>query len=98
MKMRIAVTFLALSSFTALAAPPSGYCEVEVCNKLERFSLSPWKHLKDKIGESCTPGILARQDAVVGKELSSESRWYQGGFNPTKKSVSRVKAVKVCTP
>ena len=72
-------------------------CNVEVCNKLERFTLSPWSMLKDQMGEQCMPSILSEKDAVVGKVLSSGSRWYQGNsFNPTKKSVSRVKKVNKC--
>lgn len=31
--------------------------------------------------------------AVEGNVLSSETRWYQGSFNPTKKSVTKVKSV-----
>jgi hypothetical protein len=89
---------LAVTSAPAVAAPPPGYCDVVVCNKLERFTLSPWSMVKDKFGESCFPALLAKEDAVVGKQLSAESRWYQGSFNPTKKSVSRVKEVKTCTP
>lgn len=80
----------------AAATPPPGYCEVTVCNKLERFSLSPGNWVKDKFGESCTKSLLGKEDAVAGNKLSSESRWYQGSFNPTKKSVTRVKTVHAC--
>lgn len=82
----------------AVAAPPPGYCEVVVCNKLERFSLDPWRHLKDKIGETCFPAVIAAKDAQAGKTLDSETRWYQGSFNPTKASVTRVKSVGACAP
>ena len=82
----------------AFAAPPPGYCEVTVCNKLKRFSLSPWAHIKDSIGETCMPAVLGEADAVRGKVLSSESRWYQGSFNPTKSSVAEVSSVGTCTP
>ncbi len=81
----------------AFAEPPSGYCEVIVCNKLERFTLSPWNMVKDKIGEQCFSTILEKSDAVVGKVLDSSTRWYHGSFNPTKKSVTRVKTVLACT-
>jgi hypothetical protein len=94
-------TALAAAAFApaaAVAAPPPGYCDVTVCNKLERFSLSPTKWIKDKMGETCTPALLAKEDAVEGKKLDSTSKWYQGSFNPTKASVTRVKEVKTCTP
>lgn len=71
-------------------------CEVEVCNKLSRFSLNPWSHLKDKIGETCFPVTMRKKDAVVGSVLDSQTRFYQGSFNPTKKSVTRVKRVISC--
>lgn len=82
----------------SFAAPPPGYCDVRVCNKLERLTLDPWKMAKDSFGEMCQPALLGKEDAVVGKVLSSSSRWYQGSFNPTKKSVTRVKEVRACTP
>ena len=86
-----------LSSPIYAQNPPPGYCEVKVCNKIERWSLSPWSHLKDKFGETCSVTILPKQEAVKGKVLSSDSRWYQGSsINPTKKSVTRVKEVKTC--
>lgn len=82
----------------SVAAPPPGYCDVTVCNKLERFTLSPWSRMKDSFGESCFPAVLGKSDAIAGNELTRESRWYQGSFNPTKKSVTRVKEVGDCTP
>lgn len=88
--------FAFLSSTSAIAAPPAGYCDVVVCNKLERFTLNPWSKFKDRMGETCSPALLGKQDAVVGKVLTSESRWYQGSFNPTKKSVTKVKSVGAC--
>jgi len=76
---------------------PKGYCEVVVCNKIERFSLDPFSHFKDKLGETCFGTIIGQEDAVVDKVLTEESRWYQGqSINPTKKSVTRVKEVKSC--
>lgn len=93
MNLAVFVGFFVVAS-AASAKPPAGYCDVEVCNKLERFSLDPWSMLKDNLGEQCLPALLGKEDAVVGKILSSESRWYQGSFNPTKKSVTRVKSVK----
>jgi hypothetical protein len=93
----IALLAIAASAFAQPQTPPAGYCEVTVCNRIERFSLDPFSHLKDRWGESCSPGLLAKKDAVVGKELSSDSRWYQGStINPTKKSVTRVKSVGKC--
>lgn len=89
---------LAIAPSVASAAPPPGYCDVTVCNKLERMTLSPTKWFKDKIGETCQPALLAKEDAVEGKKLDSTSKWYQGSFNPTKASVTRVKTVKTCTP
>lgn len=88
----------AFSPALATAAPPPGYCDVTVCNKLERVTLSPTKWFKDKMGETCQPALLGKQDAVEGKKLDSQSRWYQGSFNITKASVTRVKEVKTCTP
>jgi hypothetical protein len=76
---------------------PKGYCHVVVCNKIERFSLDPFSHLKDKFGEACFETVIEAQYAVKGEVLNSESRWYQGkSINPTKKSVTRVKEVKSC--
>ncbi len=72
-------------------------CEVRLCNKIERFSLDIWSHVKDNIGEVCFEAVLPKSESVEGKVLSSESRWYQGtNFNPTKKSVTRVKEVLSC--
>lgn len=72
-------------------------CEVEVCNKLERFSLDIWSHMKDAIGETCFVTVLPKDMAVVNKKLTSESRWWQGStINPTKQSVTRVKKVIQC--
>jgi hypothetical protein len=85
-----------ISTQTFAATPPPGYCEVKVCNKLSRWSLSPWSHIKDKLGETCSTQILAKEDAVEGKVLESNTRFYQGSFNPTKKSVTKVKEVKKC--
>lgn len=71
-------------------------CKVQVCNKIERFSLNPMSHLRDSIGESCADVIVPKDEAVVGRQISAESRWYQGSFNPTKESVTRVKKVYQC--
>ena len=97
LKNTVSVAFVTFALVgTALASPPPGYCEVTVCNKLERFTLNPWSKFKDSMGETCSPALLGKQDAVVGKALTSESRWYQGSFNPTKKSVTRVESVGAC--
>lgn len=67
---------------------------VRICNKIERFSLSIMSHIKDSMGESCFVTKIPAEDAVVGKVLSEESRWYQGSsINPTKSSVTRVTEV-----
>jgi hypothetical protein len=95
--MKKLILLIVLLSFNAIANPPPGYCDVIVCNKLERFSLSPWSHVKDKIGEQCFTTVLEKKDAVKGKVLDSSTRFYQGSFNPTKKSVTRVKAVVRCS-
>lgn len=89
---------LTVASVT-LAAPPAGYCEVKVCNKIERLTLSPWSMIKDSYGETCQNALLAKEESIVGKVLSSDSRWFQGSsWNPTKKSVTRVKEIRTCTP
>ncbi len=95
---RAGLVLLSTGALSAHAAPPPGYCDVTVCNKLERVTLSPWSMLKDSMGETCMPALLAKSDAVTGKVLDSSSRWYQGSFNPTKKSVTRVKSVGACSP
>lgn len=95
--MKKLIMIVALASSGAFAAtPPAGYCEVTVCNKLERFSLDPTNWIKDKMGEVCTTNLIGKEDAVEGKVLTSESRWYQGSFNFTKKSVTRVKKIHSC--
>lgn len=90
------VVLLVFISITVTAAPPAGYCDVKVCNKLERFTLSPFSAIKDKIGEQCFNTVVSKDEAVVGKILDSSTRWYHGSFNPTKKSVTRVKQVLAC--
>ncbi|AUE22710.1 hypothetical protein Ah1_00190 [Aeromonas phage Ah1] len=92
--MKAAVILLALLSF---GAQSEEMCKVKVCNKLERFSLSIWSHMKDKMGQTCFDVILPKSEAVVDKVLDSESRWYQGSsINVTKRSVTRVKEVYSC--
>lgn len=72
-------------------------CKVAVCNKLERFSLNPFTHMRDEFGKTCATVVIPEQDAQVGKVLSEESRWWQGSsVNPTKKSVTRVEEVYYC--
>ena len=87
------LSVLLLISTAALAEP---MCEVKVCNKLERFTLSPKSMIKDHMGKSCYETKMPKSEAVVGKKLASNSRWYQGSFNPTKKSVTRIKSVGKC--
>lgn len=72
-------------------------CNVRVCNKLERWSLSITAHIKDSIGKTCFDIVLPKSQASIGAVLGSESRWYQGSsINPTKKSVTRVEDVYSC--
>ncbi|QXO11505.1 hypothetical protein pEaSNUABM19_00359 [Erwinia phage pEa_SNUABM_19] len=72
-------------------------CKVQVCNKIERFSMSLWSHMKDSMGETCMDIVIPKTEAVVGNALSDESRWYQGSsINPTKRSVTRVSQVYKC--
>ena len=92
----IAIAALALFTTVAIAQQPTKVCNVQVCNKLSRWSLDPFSHIKDKMGEQCFNVVLPQSEAVVGKELASDSRWYQGSFNPTKKSVTTVKKVYNC--
>lgn len=94
MKKLIVMTMLCVVSAMASAEP---MCQVRVCNKLSRFSLDPFKHLKDHMGKVCFDAVLPKSQAVQGATLSSESRWYQGSFNPTKKSVTYVDSVKSCS-
>ena len=93
--MRSLLLLILLQANSALATVEM--CEVKVCNRLERFSLNVFSHLKDRYGETCFDTLLPKADAVEGKVLSTESKWYQGThFNPTKKSVTRVKKVGAC--
>lgn len=71
-------------------------CKVNACNKLERLTLDPFTMLRDHMGETCMEVIIPKSQAVVGATLSDETRWYQGSFNPTKRSVTRVKEVIKC--
>lgn len=87
-------TILALLFSAAVQA--ESMCQVRVCNKLERFSLSISSHVKDYLGKTCFDIELPQSQAVPGKELDSKSKWYQGSFNPTKKSVTRVDSVGAC--
>lgn len=71
-------------------------CYVTICNKIERFSLNPIAHMGDSMGESCYDTYMPKSESTVGKVLSAESRWYQGGINPTKKSVTKIKKINYC--
>lgn len=94
---KILFVVAALFSLTATAGtPPPGYCEVKICNKLSRWSINPVSHIKDKLGETCTFTLISKEDAKEGKILESSTRFYQGSFNPTKKTVTKVKEVKKC--
>ncbi len=54
-------------------------------------------HFWDSVGEQCFDITLPKKDAVVGKVLAADSRWYQGSFNPTKQSVTTIKTVHSCS-
>lgn len=96
--MKKILTLLIVLAFTVNIQAEEVYCKVQICNRIERISLDIWSHINDRIGENCVNAIIEKKDAVVGKILSEESRWYQGSqINPTKKSVSRVKQVYSCT-
>lgn len=97
-KILIAMMFLSVTAHAETVKPePEQMCSVKVCNKLERLTLNPFSALKDHLGESCFDAVLPKSQAVEGKVLSSESRWWQGShFNPTKRSVTRVKQVYMC--
>lgn len=91
------ITFITILGIYSAEAQAEKLCKVVVCNKLERFTLDPWSMIKDSMGETCFEGTLSSLEAVPGKVLSSESRWYQGSsINPTKKSVTRVKEILNC--
>lgn len=88
---------LAIAFVVSIPAHAEQICQVNVCNKIERVSLNLWSHIKDSAGEACFQAVLPKSEAVEGKILSSESRWYQGSnINITKKSVTRVKQVFSC--
>lgn len=96
-KLLLAVLLIAsASTHAAVETEPTKMCRVEVCNKLERVTLSISKWISDSMGETCFEITMPKSEAVPGTVLSSESRWYQGSFNPTKKSVTRVKQVLEC--
>jgi len=97
MKTRVimALVVAAFATTSAFAQIPQT-CNVQLCNKLSRWSLDPFKHIQDKMGEQCFGAVLPKSEAVVGNVLASDSRWYQGSFNPTKKSVTKVKQVYSC--
>jgi len=96
--MKKIITMCLLISSLNLWAQQEEMCNVEVCNKLERITFSLTNIIKDKIGESCFMITMPKSEAVEGKVLSSESRWYQGSsINPTKKSVTRIKRIYSCS-
>ena len=91
-------TLLLCATLTTTAAASEQTCEVKVCNKLERFSLDIWSHVKDHMGEVCFDVVLPKKESYVGNVLSSDSKWYQGSsINITKQSVTKVKQVYSCS-
>lgn len=96
--MKKVTLLLALTLMTAsVAQAVEPVCDVTVCNRIHRFSLSIWSHIKDSMGEQCFQIRLPKSEAVPGKVLDSQSRWYQGSsMNFTKKSVTTVKSVGMC--
>ncbi len=97
MRTIIFIAAIILSS-TTRAEIPSGYCRVSICNRIKRFSLDPFSHWKDRAGEVCQISIIPSDEAIEGSVLDSESRWYQGSLNPTKRSVTTIKKVLECGP
>lgn len=95
-KVLLLVALITAGQVNAADQQPTVMCQVEVCNKLERVTLSLSKWVSDKMGETCFTITMPESEAIPGKILDSESRWYQGSFNPTKKSVTRVKHVFEC--
>ncbi|WDR22161.1 hypothetical protein PJM41_0076 [Salmonella phage vB_SenS_UTK0009] len=96
MKRSMLALLLVSTSISAQPQQPE-LCQVQVCNKLERFSLDIWSHVKDKMGEQCFDIVLPKEQAIPDTVLGSESRWWQGSsINPTKKSVTRIKQVYHC--
>lgn len=93
---KIVLVIAAIGGVFASPAHAESMCQVELCNKLERFSLSPTNWVKDWAGKTCFNSVLPRSQAVSGSVVSSSSKWYQGSFNPTKKSVTRVNKVYHC--
>lgn len=92
-----ALIILAFLIADAKAAQPQEVCTIRVCNKLSRISFSVVKLIKDEIGETCFDVVTTKENAVPGKVLDSQSRWWQGrSFNPTKRSVTRVTKVYGC--
>jgi len=94
--MKKSLVLFGLVASISFQAQAVEMCDVQVCNKIERMSLDIFSHIKDSIGEQCFHITMPKEDAVVGKTLSSDSRWYQGEFNPTKKSVTKIKSVGEC--
>lgn len=77
--------FIAVQAHAEVDTQPTKKCLVEVCNKLEHMTLSINGWIS-KMDETCFDITIPKSKAVPGSVLSSESRWYQGSFNPTKKS------------
>lgn len=103
MKKTILMSMLATVIFTTSAMADDDdfdlepMCKVVVCNKIERFSLDIWSHVKDAMGETCMEVVIPKRQAIEGEKLTDESRWYQGSsFNPTKRSITRVNKVLKC--
>lgn len=99
----VIITSLIISSYlvfssSALAEEVKAekLCKVLVCNKLERITFSISNMIMDEMGETCMETYVPKDKAVAGEVLSSDSRWYQGSFNPTKKSVTRISEVISC--
>lgn len=96
-KLILAVCILTtVQTQAAVEVEPTKMCRVEICNKLERVTLSISKWVSDSMGETCFEVTMPQSEAIPGKVLDSQSRWYQGSFNPTKKSVTRVSRVLEC--
>jgi len=79
---------------------PTTFCDVILENKQTRFSLDIWAHVKDRLGAVEIPATLPASKAIEGSTLDVQSNaaasFWKGSFNPTKKSVTRVKKVLKC--
>lgn len=63
---KLTIALLAMAFVAASHAEDDDFqtepmCKVEVCNKIERFSLSIWSHMKDSMGETCIDTVIPKR-------------------------------------